>query len=192
MTPLKATKISGAVDVTDKTIWLSIDYVDCGFAVKRSLEQLVASKKISPLARANFLSSCLKMYSTMASKVLERSLQYSFVWKLQALDPSFAICNKETAIENMRFLLHKLIHRKWKEDSICDNIFNQFRELLLLLDKDYKVECKCASAEEKRLDSFHYSVSDLIEKHALKNLYHMAKQLSNEASQLTVLFFNLT
>ena len=171
MTPLKAAKISGAVDVTDRTIWLSIDYVDCGFAVKRSLEQLVASKKISPLARANFLSSCLKMYSTMASKVLERSpLQYSFVWKLQALDPSFAICNKETAIENLRFLLHKLIDFKWKEDSICDKILNQCRELLLLLDKDYKVECECVSAEEKRLDSFYYSVFALIEKPVLKNL----------------------
>lgn len=179
LTPFKATQMfETVVDVTDKTNWLSVDYADCGFAAKRSLEKLVASKKISPLARANFLSCCLQLYSTMAHKILERSpLKYSFVWNLQALDPSFAIRNKENAIEKMRYLLHKLIDLKWKEDSLCDKILNQFRQLLLVLERDYKVECEIFLAEKKRLDSFFYSVSDLIEKTALKDVWEVIQIL---------------
>ena len=69
---------------------------------------------------------------------------------LQALDPSFAIRNKEAAAECRKSVLRKLIDVKWKEECDCDKIMNQFRQLLVILDKDYKSECKCFSVKEER------------------------------------------
>ena len=70
----------------------------------------------------------------MAHKILERSpLKHSFVWNLQARDPSFAI-RKEAAAECMKSVLLKLI------DVRCDRIMNQFRQFHVILDKDSKSE----------------------------------------------------
>ena len=83
------------------------------------------------------------------------------MWNLQAFDPSFAMRNKEAAAECMKSVLHKLIDVTWKKECECDMIMNQFRQLLVILDKDNKSECECFSVEE-RLDSFFYSVDNLI------------------------------
>ena len=110
----------------------------------------------------------------MAHKILERSpLKNSFVWILLALDPSFAMCNKEAAAECMKSVLHKSIDVEWKEECECDKIMNQFRQLLVILDKDYKSECECFSVEEKRLDSFFF----LIKTTALKDLWEVIQPL---------------
>ena len=82
----------------------------------------------------------------MAHKILERSLlKYWFVWNFLALDPSFTIRNTEAAAECMKSVLHKLVDVKWKEECECDKIMNHFRQLLVILDKDYKSECECFS-----------------------------------------------
>ena len=73
LTPLKAPRMFETFNVKEKTAWLPLDHIDCRFAAKRSLERLLEFKKVSPLARANFLSTSLKLYSTMAHKILERS-----------------------------------------------------------------------------------------------------------------------
>ena len=110
LTPLKAPRMFATFNVMEKAAWLPLNHIDCGFAAKRSLEHLVESKKVSPLVGANFLSTCLKLSSTMAHKILERSpLKYSFVWNLQALDPSFAIRNKKAAAECMKSVSHKWV-----------------------------------------------------------------------------------
>ena len=114
----------------------------------------------------------------MAQKILERSpLKHSFVWNLQALDPSFSINNKKTAIEDMRNLLHKLIDLKWKDECESDKVLNQFRQLLVILERDDKADCESFSVEENRLDVFFYSVADLIEKPALKDVWEVIQLL---------------
>ena len=87
-----------AVDADDESKWLPIDKVDPGFAAKRALEQAMKSKAISPLTRKDFLGACLKLYSAMTKKILERCpLKYSMVCGLQALDPRFMVAHQHSA-----------------------------------------------------------------------------------------------
>ena len=70
LTPFKTPRMFETFNVMEKTAWLLLDHSDCGFAAKRSLEHLIESKKVSPFVRAKFLSACLKLYFTMAHKIL--------------------------------------------------------------------------------------------------------------------------
>ena len=107
---------------------------------------------VFPLSRANFLSACLKLYNALKHKILERSsLKYLFVWNLQALDSSFALRNKKVVIENMHYLLRKLIYLRRRKECECDNILNEFQQLPILLERNYKVDCETFFADKDHL-----------------------------------------
>ena len=90
------------IAVGDESTWLQIDKVDPGFAAKRVIDQALISKAASPLAKKKFLADCLKLYSVMTQKILERCpLKYPIVRAFQALDSRFMIAHQETALEKI-------------------------------------------------------------------------------------------
>ena len=55
-------------------------------------------------------------------------------------------------------MLDKLVDSKWRQDRECDEILRQFRELLGLLQRRFKVECESFVVGTKRLDTFFHTV----------------------------------
>ena len=177
LTEAKTSYKLASIDVNDQSSWLSLDKVDPGFAANRLLDQALKSKVASPLAKSQFLTACLHLYCAMTHKILERCpLKYSMVRALQALDPRFMIRHQQSAEEKMKTVLSKLVDSKWKQDRECE-IMRQFRELLGLLQREFRMECENFSVDSERLDSFFHSVVGLPLKPELKELWEVIQHL---------------
>ena len=178
LTDAKTPQKLASVDVMDEANWLPTDKVDPGFVAKRLVHQALQSKAASPLVKKEFQVACRKIYSEMTKKMLERCpLKYSTVRALQALDPRFMVAHVNSAEEKFKTVLNKLVDIKWQQDRECDKILHQFREVLSLLKRQFKVECENFSVDRDRVDTFFHSVIGLPQKPEVKELWDLMKLL---------------
>ena len=91
--------------------------------------------------------------------------------------PASLVAHQHSAEEKLKTVLNKLVDIKWQEDRECDEILRQFREVLGLLQRQFKVECESFSVDKDRLDSFFHSVIGLPQKPELKELWDLIKLL---------------
>ena len=90
----------------------------------------------------------------MTQNIMERGpLKCSLVHDIKALDPQFRYCHR-FAQEKQRGILNKLVDTNWREDSQRDEALHQFRKLLFVLERQFKLECENFAPETEGVKTF--------------------------------------
>ena len=136
----------------DSKKYRSVSDIDVGFAAKCHLIALTKDKKISDIEALEFKMDCLTFFSSVAKKYW-RDLPWNVgcwevysVWIL-AQWPA----HQKKCIKAFDVVLSKLIEAGWQTTTMADDLWEQYKSFILLIEKEDKgeiQECK------ERVDTF--------------------------------------
>ena len=79
------------------------------------------------------------MLASIVAKIQERSpLKYNFARKLISLDPRLIATEPDRAIEMFREVLTKLVDKKWRTAEQADQVWIQYKKLVLEVKQYHK------------------------------------------------------
>ena len=79
------------------------------------------------------------MLASIVAKIQERSpLKYNFARKLISLDPRLIATVPDRAIEMFREVLTKLVDKKWRTAEQADQVWMQYKKLVLEVKQYHK------------------------------------------------------
>lgn len=168
-----------ALDLKDKTIFLSNKHIDPGFVAKNILRSQVSAKKVSEKQVFEFRVEVKEFLTQVMQKIIDKSpLKFGLARNLGWLVPS-AICDKARKCSNesmFRNSLQLLSSAKRVSVGECEEAVNEYRIFVgeVQQQEDKLAEFVKFTCEEGRLDEFW---SDQLSTSPHKKLWTVVKTL---------------